>query len=320
MGITLKVEWDDLDQLIAGIRNLPEEVAKEVQKAQEEDLRDVASVLADYPPQLPGTHYERTGNLGLGWIESGPKINILGGGLNFTATLSNPVPYAGEVQGGKGDSEHQTAEFKRRHWKTTDQALDETEARAQKRLEAAVQKALDRLGKSNGNGKGKEEMADPKSTARVGGDFSDLIKGSENAAKSLASLGMKAAALANPFSLASGAIGGTLSVLGKLGMASIGIEAVGKSAVSMANGLLAGNARLEMTTISFKTLLVQRLGRQRYDPAAYHLCRPNPLQPARPGSLHPEAPGFRLYPEANHPPHDQPGRYHFSPGRQPGQP
>jgi hypothetical protein len=60
-------------------------------------------------------------------------------------------------------------------------------------------------------------------------------------------------------------------------MASIGIEAVGKSAVSMANGLLAGNAKLEMTTISFKTLLGSRLGCQRYDPAAYQIRRQTPF-------------------------------------------
>jgi hypothetical protein len=102
----------------------------------------VASVLADYPPQLPGTHYQRTGTLGLGWLGHGPKINILGGGLNFTAALSNPVSYSEDVQGSPG----QEQEFKRRHWKNVDDALAETEARAQVRLDAAVQRALDRLG------------------------------------------------------------------------------------------------------------------------------------------------------------------------------
>lgn len=147
MAITIKVDWTDLNQLASDLRNLPKEVAKEVQKAQEEDLRDVAAVLADYPPQLPGTQYQRTGSLGLGWLSHKPKINILGGGLNFTASLTNPVKYAGQVQGGSGDSEKQTPEFKRRNWTTTDQALAETEDRAQKRLDAAVQKALDRFGK-----------------------------------------------------------------------------------------------------------------------------------------------------------------------------
>jgi hypothetical protein len=69
----------------------------------------------------------------------------LGGGLNFSAELTNNVPYVGDVQGGSGDSEHQTAEFKRRNWKTTDQALAETEDKAQKRLDEAVQRGLDTI-------------------------------------------------------------------------------------------------------------------------------------------------------------------------------
>lgn len=146
--MNIKVDWYDLDKLAKDLSNLPKTIAKQVQDAQEDDLRDVASVLADYPPQLPGTHYVRTGTLGLGWLEAKAKINILGGGLNFTAGLSNPVEYAGQVQGGSDDNPHQSAEFKRRNWKTTDQALAETEARAQKRLDAAVQRGLDQqLGK-----------------------------------------------------------------------------------------------------------------------------------------------------------------------------
>lgn len=139
----IRVEWSGLQELIGEIRDLPKNVSKEVQEAQKEDLRDVASVLANYPPQLPGTHYERTGDLGLGWLTGKPKINIFSGGLNFEAELSNPVEYAGDVQGGSADNPHQTREFKRRNWKTTDQALAETEARAQSRLDKAVQKALD---------------------------------------------------------------------------------------------------------------------------------------------------------------------------------
>lgn len=144
--VTIKVDWSDLDKLEKELRALPGTIAGEVQKAQEEDLKDVAKVLADYPPQLLGTHYNRTGRLGRGWTGFGPKINILGG-LNFSAELTNNVPYAGAVQGGSDDSEHQTAEFRRRNWKTTDQALAETEDKAQKRLDAAVQRGLDKMDK-----------------------------------------------------------------------------------------------------------------------------------------------------------------------------
>jgi hypothetical protein len=98
----------------------------------------------------------------------------------------------------------------------------------------------------------------PDSNAKVTGDFSSLINGAENAAKSIAKIGAQLTGIAvasKAFDVATSAIGGTVNALGKIGMAAMGIEAIGKSAVGMANTLLKGNAALEMTTISFKTLL-----------------------------------------------------------------
>jgi tape measure domain-containing protein len=98
----------------------------------------------------------------------------------------------------------------------------------------------------------------PESNAKVTGDFSSLINGAENAAKSIAKIGAQLtgiAAASKAFDVATSAIGGTVNALGKIGLAAQGIEAIGKSAVGMANTLLKGNAALEMTTISFKTLL-----------------------------------------------------------------
>jgi tape measure domain-containing protein len=98
----------------------------------------------------------------------------------------------------------------------------------------------------------------PESNAKVTGDFSSLINGAENAAKSIAKIGAQLtgiAAASKAFDVATSAISGTVNALGKIGMAAMGIEAIGKSAVGMANTLLKANASLEMTTISFKTLL-----------------------------------------------------------------
>jgi tape measure domain-containing protein len=96
------------------------------------------------------------------------------------------------------------------------------------------------------------------SNAKVTGDFSSLVKGSEDAARSIVSLAAKItgiAAASKAFDVATTAISGTVNILGKIGLAAQGVEAIGKSAVSMAQGLVKGNAALEMTTISFKTLL-----------------------------------------------------------------
>lgn len=134
-----KVAWEGLDQLIAGVNALPREMAAALEEVQEEDLRDVASLLASYPPERIGQHYKRTGNLGFNWLAARVKT-LRGTGLDFEKSLSNTTPYAGEVQGSPG----QLREFKERGWKTPDQALKETEGRAQKRLDAAVQKVLNK--------------------------------------------------------------------------------------------------------------------------------------------------------------------------------
>jgi tape measure domain-containing protein len=98
----------------------------------------------------------------------------------------------------------------------------------------------------------------PNSKATVSGDFGDLVRGADNAAKAITNLalqfsGIKTAAKA--FDVASDAISGTINVLGKIGLAASGLEAIGKSAAAMGMGLLQGNANLEMVTISFQTLL-----------------------------------------------------------------
>lgn len=98
----------------------------------------------------------------------------------------------------------------------------------------------------------------PDSQAKIGADFSDFIKGSENAAKKIVDLGLKISGLstaAKGVDVVTGALSGTVNVLGKLGLAAQGIEAIGKSAAAMGMGLLQGNAALEMTTVSFTTLL-----------------------------------------------------------------
>lgn len=144
----ITVEWSGLQQLINDVsNNLPKDVAKEVQKAQEEDLRDVASFLSNYPPEKPGQKYIRTGNLGLGWLTAQPKVRILGG-LNFMVSIKNRMRYAEAVQGGQDNNPRQDPEFKERGWDSVDDALKATESRAKKRIDEAVQKAVDnRLGK-----------------------------------------------------------------------------------------------------------------------------------------------------------------------------
>jgi hypothetical protein len=139
----IHVEWAGLQNLIDDIRGLPQEVAKEVQKAQEEDLQDVASYLSNYPPERPGQHYVRTGNLGFGWLEARAKSRLLNG-LGFEVSLNNPVEYAGAVQGGQNDHPRQERFFRERGWESVDDALKATEHRFKKKIDEAVQRALNK--------------------------------------------------------------------------------------------------------------------------------------------------------------------------------
>lgn len=98
----------------------------------------------------------------------------------------------------------------------------------------------------------------PSTNVKGTGDFSDLNKNIQNTAKMVADLGLKLSGISaagKAFDMVTGAIGGTVNALGKIGLAAQGIEAIGKSAVSMGMSLVQGNAALEMTTISFQTLL-----------------------------------------------------------------
>lgn len=98
----------------------------------------------------------------------------------------------------------------------------------------------------------------PNTKAVVSGDFSSLISGAQNAAKSVADLGLKLSGIgvaSKGFDVLTGAVGTATNALAKIGQAALGLEAMGRSAIAMGNGLLKGNANLEMVTISFKTLL-----------------------------------------------------------------
>jgi hypothetical protein len=143
--ITLSTEWEGLDNLITDLEKAPGALSKVLQEAQKEDFRDIASLLANYPPPKPGSLYDRTGTLGVGWLTAQPVIETgFGTGFDFKASISNDVEYAGFVQGGKEDNPHQTKEFVGR-WKTTDQVIAETESRAESRAEKKLQEALNDL-------------------------------------------------------------------------------------------------------------------------------------------------------------------------------
>jgi len=94
--IRFDVDTRSLDAAVAALLGLaePRAIAPLVPTL-DSIARDIAGVMAVYPPQRPGSSYVRTGDLGRGWrVEDG---RYLEGG--YVVAASNAVEYAPWVQG-----------------------------------------------------------------------------------------------------------------------------------------------------------------------------------------------------------------------------
>ncbi len=100
-------------------------------------LREVAADAGDYSkaPERPGQRYVRSGDLGRGWTDAVPVVDVRGDAID--GRLENDVSYAPWVQG----AEDQTAVFAGR-WRTDDQVADAWEDRIAARVEAALDAVL----------------------------------------------------------------------------------------------------------------------------------------------------------------------------------
>lgn len=94
-------------------------------------LDDMAAEAGTYPAPPPGSTYQRTNELHDGWLDSEPVFQIDSDSL--MATLTNPVPYGGYVQGAEDQ-----ASIHQGRWKTVEALMDEWEGKATERLEAAL--------------------------------------------------------------------------------------------------------------------------------------------------------------------------------------
>lgn len=100
-------------------------------------LREMAADAGDYDQaaERPGSRYERSGDLGRGWTDATPVVDIAGDALD--ASVENSVSYAPWVQG----AEDQTAVFAGR-WRTDDQVAEAWEDRVAAVVEAALEKVV----------------------------------------------------------------------------------------------------------------------------------------------------------------------------------
>lgn len=100
------IEYKGLDEIIRGLDRLPSEVGPSVREELDPLWRDIAGQLADYPAPPPGSKYNRSGDLGAGWMSTKPEYIVRASGA-IDARFANHVSYADYVQGDDQASVHQ---------------------------------------------------------------------------------------------------------------------------------------------------------------------------------------------------------------------
>lgn len=117
----MRTQVDGMNELL---HKLTRVLANETRTVPMEALKQrLIKRLATYPPP-GGGEYERTGDLGRGWAESG-AVRVDAGGTNqfadrISVELANRVDYAAWVQG----AETQVDSAREHGWETTQKALD----------------------------------------------------------------------------------------------------------------------------------------------------------------------------------------------------
>jgi len=96
----------------------------------------IAADAAEYPPELPGQRYIRTGDLGRGWT-NGQTLFPHKDATQLEAVRTNSVDYAPYVM---GDTDQAAVHSGR--WQTDQQIMDAWESRVAQLIEDALVKVL----------------------------------------------------------------------------------------------------------------------------------------------------------------------------------
>jgi hypothetical protein len=102
----VEVDVKGLDDLLKALQNQAK-IQDRLKKATRRAFEVLATQLAIYPPR-PGSHYKRTFRLRDGWLDAPPNFEFNPRStFGFKAKMTNPTPYATDVQGGKDDASQQ---------------------------------------------------------------------------------------------------------------------------------------------------------------------------------------------------------------------
>jgi len=130
--ISYKVKVKGADEVIKQLQGIRlDRLAGVIDGVMDKIMADAA----DYPPELPGQRYIRTGDLGRGWTD-GVTLFPHKDATQLEAVRTNSVDYAGDVMG-----TGQEAIFEDR-WRTNEQIMDQWEARVAQLIEDALVKIL----------------------------------------------------------------------------------------------------------------------------------------------------------------------------------
>jgi len=134
--LDIKLRIKGLGALIDRLRRVPGKLDQGVSDALTEFLAILRGDLAEYPPQVPGTRYRRTGLLGQRWSSATTRVRHVG--LHrLEARMTNTRPGAAYVQLGT-----MQAAAHRGRWKTAEQIIEENRGELDRMLEQAGERAI----------------------------------------------------------------------------------------------------------------------------------------------------------------------------------
>lgn len=95
--MSFEITIPDLNPIIQALLDYPDIAEPIIQAATDSALLGLIPDLADYPPELPGQRYVRTGQLRDGWQGAQPQWQAIPSG--FEGSIENPTGYDEWVQG-----------------------------------------------------------------------------------------------------------------------------------------------------------------------------------------------------------------------------
>ena len=136
--MSFDITIQNIEPLLAALAQYPDIAEPILHDATDQALLNLVPSLTNYPPELSGQRYIRTGDLGSGWTDAQPQWVTLSSG--FEGSLDNPTPYSPEVQGAKDQ-----ATIHAGRWATDQQIVDDHALDTERIYDQALQQIADAI-------------------------------------------------------------------------------------------------------------------------------------------------------------------------------